>query len=122
MPVEGKQLLAGAGNALDRELTALTEYMAAMDTSLGRSANVSASKMRYQMNRLRRLAANYQLQRETAIGRQAKGLCQALYPAGSSQERVIGAAYFLARHGEGLVDWLVAEAADGYPGHKVIWL
>ena len=122
MPVEGKLLLAGAGSALDRELTALTEYMAAMDESLGRSAHVSASKMRYQMNRLRRMAAKYQLQRESSIGRDAGALCQALSPGGSLQERTIGAAYFLAGHGEGLVDCLVAEAGDGRPGHKVVWV
>ena len=38
--------------------------MQAQDEGLGRSAETAASKMRYQMNRLRTLAANFQLQRE----------------------------------------------------------
>jgi hypothetical protein len=38
------------------------------------------------------------------------------------QERLIGAAYFLARYGSGLVESLIAEAADGCPGHKLIRL
>lgn len=122
MPVEGKRLLAGTGNALDAELTKLTEYMSAMDEELGRSAQTSASKMRYQMNRLRRLAANFQLQKEESLARHAHAVIQALYPHGGLQERLIGAAYFLARYGEPLIDKVVEEAASGCPGHKLIHL
>jgi bacillithiol biosynthesis cysteine-adding enzyme BshC len=122
MPVEGKKLLAGAGNALDAELTKLTEYMAAVDEGLGRSAQTSASKMRYQMNRLRRLAANFQLQKEESLARHAQALELALYPHGGLQERLVGAAYFLARYGDPLVDKVVEEAAGGCPGHKLIHL
>ena len=57
MPIEGKRKLAAAGNALEKELAALREYLGGMDESLGRAAEVSASKMLYQMNRLRRMAA-----------------------------------------------------------------
>ena len=122
MPVAGKRLLASAGNALDSELTALTGYLETLDEGLGRSAQVSASKMRYQMNRLRRMAANFELQKEASLGRHAQAVTQALYPHGGLQERLIGAAYFLARYGNGLVDELVGEAAGGCPGHKLIRL
>ena len=122
MPVTGKQRLASAGNALDKELTALTDYMSSLDEGLGRSADVSASKMRYQMNRLRRLTANFELQKEESLRRHAQAIVNALHPEGGLQERLIGAAYYLARYGEGLLDTLVHEAADGCPGHKVIRL
>jgi bacillithiol synthase len=122
MPIAGKQRLASAGNALDAELTVLTEYMGSLDDGLGRASKVSASKMRYQMNRLRRMAANFELQKEASLGRHAQALTQALYPEGGLQERLIGAAYFLARYGSGLVETLIAEAADGCPGHKLIRL
>jgi bacillithiol synthase len=122
MPVAGKKLLASAGNALDSELTALTGYLESLDEGLGRSALVSASKMRYQMNRLRRMAANFELQKEASLGRHAQAVVQALYPHGGLQERMIGAAYYLARHGDGLVDKLIAEAGGGCPGHKLIRL
>jgi bacillithiol biosynthesis cysteine-adding enzyme BshC len=122
MPIEGKQRLASAGNALDAELTALTGYMETLDAGLGRSAQTSASKMRYQMNRLRRLAANFELQKEASLGKHAQAVAQALHPQGGLQERSIGAAYFLARYGDGLVEGLVKEAADGCPGHKLIRL
>lgn len=122
MPIEGKKLLASAGNAVDAELTNLTGYLESLDAGLGRSAQVSASKMRYQMNRLRRMAANFELQKEASLGRHAQAVAQALHTHGSLQEREIGAAYYLARYGSALVDKLVIEAGDGCPGHKVIRL
>lgn len=122
MPIQGKQRLASAGNALDAELTTLTDYMASVDAGLGRSAQVSASKMRYQMNRLRRMAANFELQKEASLGRHAQAISNAMHPHGSLQEREIGAAYYLARYGSELVEKMVIEAGDGCPGHKVIRL
>jgi uncharacterized protein YllA (UPF0747 family) len=122
MPVEGKQKLAAAGNALDADLTALLEWMHAQDAGLGRSAETSASKMRYQMNRLRTLAANFQLQREASLGRHAEAICQSLYPSGGLQERLHGAAFYLARYGFELAEELVAQAANACPGHTALWL
>jgi uncharacterized protein YllA (UPF0747 family) len=122
MPVEGKQKLAAAGTALDAELAPLLDWMRSLDSGLGRSAETSASKMRYQMNRLRRLAANFQLQREASLGRHAESICQALYPGGVLQERLHGAAYYLARYGFALNEQIVAQAANACPGHTVMWL
>jgi bacillithiol synthase len=122
MPIEGKQKLAAAGMALDAELTPLIEWMRALDAGLGRSAETAASKMRYQMNRLRRLAANFQLQREASLGRHAEALSQALYPGRGLQERLHGAAYSFARHGFELAEELTAQAGNGCPGHTALWL
>lgn len=122
MPVEGKQRLAAAGNALDRELTELTAWMASLDEGLGSTAEVSASKMRYQMNRLRRLAANFQLQREQSLRRHADALKLALFPEKHPQERLIAGAYYLARYGEDVAQLLVDAADSNCPGHKAIWL
>jgi len=122
MPIEGKRKLAAAGNALDAELGPLLEWMHALDEGLGRSAETAASKMRYQMNRLRRLAANFQLQREAALGRHAEAICQAVFPNGALQERVHGAAYYFARYGLELAETLTAQAANACPGHTALWL
>jgi len=122
MPIENKQKLAAAGNALDTELQTLTTYLGSLDEGLGRSAEVAASKMRYQMNRLRRLGANYQLQKETSLRRHADALALALFPNQHLQERLIGAAWFLSRYGEGLASLLVDHAAQECPGHKAIFL
>ena len=67
MPIEAKRRLAAAGNALDEALSAAEDYLGALDASLGRSAEVSGSKMRYQMNRLRRLAATFELQQGSEV-------------------------------------------------------
>ena len=122
IPIEGKRKLAEAGTALEAELASLLEWMGRLDAGLGRSAETAASKMRYQMNRMRRLAANFQLQREATLGRQAEAISLALYPGGVLQERVCGAAYYLARYGFELAEELAAQAANTCPGHTAIWL
>jgi bacillithiol biosynthesis cysteine-adding enzyme BshC len=122
MPEEGKRSLAAAGTALEAELAALLEWMGSLDAGMGRSAETAASKMRYQMSRLRRLAANFQLQSETSLTRQAEAVSQALYPGGALQERVHGAAYYFAHYGFGLAEEMTAQAAKCCPGHAEMWL
>jgi bacillithiol synthase len=122
MPVEGKRKLAAAGTALDAELSPLVEYMKAMDAGLGVSAETSARKMLYQMNRLRRLAANFEMQREGSLRRHAEAIERALNPGGVLQERVHGAAYYFARFGFELAETLTELAMDPCPGHKAVWM
>jgi uncharacterized protein YllA (UPF0747 family) len=122
MPTETKMKLAAAGNAFDAELTALVEWLQSQDKGLGQSAETAAGKMRYQMNRLRTMAANFQLQREATLTRHANSISNALYPGGVLQERVHGAAYYFARHGLELAEMLCERAGDLCPGHSAIWL
>ncbi len=122
IPVEGKRRLAAAGNALDSELTSLVEWMQSLDAGLGRSADTAAGKIRYQMDRLRRLAADFQMQKEASLARHAQAISIALYPNGQLQERLHGAAWYFARHGLQLAEDLVRHAADPCPGHAAIWL
>jgi bacillithiol biosynthesis cysteine-adding enzyme BshC len=122
MPTEGKRKLASAGKALDAELQELLAYMRSLDFGLGRSAETAASKMRYQMNRLRRLAANFQLQKEASLGRHAEAITQALYPQGGLQERLHGAAYYFARYGTELAEQLASTAEKLCPGHAILYL
>jgi bacillithiol biosynthesis cysteine-adding enzyme BshC len=130
MPIEAKRRLAATGNALDEALTAAQDYLGTLDESLGRSAEVSASKMRYQMNRLRRLAATSELNREASLRKHAEALTLHLFPEGHPQERVIAGAWFLATSedapdatpGTALIARLVEEAANQCPGHIVIRL
>jgi bacillithiol synthase len=122
MPIAEKRKLAAVGNTMDAELTALTEYLSGLDESLGRSAEVSGSKMRYQMNRLRRLAANFELQKEASLMKHARAMTLNVFPEGHPQERVVAGVWFLARHGEGLLERIVAEAANLCAGHVVVRL
>jgi bacillithiol biosynthesis cysteine-adding enzyme BshC len=122
VPEEGKLRLAATGTALEAELAVLLEWMGSMDAGLGSSAESAASKIRYQMSRLRRMAADFQLQREASLTRQAEALSQALYPGGALQERVHGAAYYFARYSFGLAEELTQQAAKCRTGHTEIWL
>ncbi len=122
IPIEGKHRLAATGNALNSELEALLAWAEALDPALGRAARVSASKMRYQMNRLRRLAANYQLQKEASIRRHVDTLFFNLFPDRHPQERTIGGIAYLARYGASLLGTLVEQATQDCPGHRAIFL
>jgi len=122
MPVETKQKLAAAGNAVDAELKTLVDWMQSQDKGLGQSAETAAGKITYQMNRLRTLAANFQLQRESTYTRHAESICNALFPEGVLQERIHGAAYYFARYGTELAEAMTAHAQEGCTGHAAIWL
>lgn len=134
MPIEAKRRLATAGKSLDEALTAAEDYLGTLDAGLGRSSKVSASKMRYQMDRLRRLAATFELNRETSLRKHAEAMTLHLFPEGHPQERVIAGVWFLAAYeaahaeapdaapGAGLINLLVGEAENQCPGHMVIRL
>lgn len=122
MPIPLKRKLAAVGNALETELDALTEYLRGIDASLGTAAETSGSKMRYQMDRLRRMAATYGMQKEASLKKHAAALTLNLYPDGHPQERLLAGVWFLARYGDGLIDRLVQVANNQCPGHVVVRL
>ena len=93
-----------------------------MDESLGRSAEVSGSKMQYQMNRLRRMAANFEVQKEASLRKHAEAITLNVFPEGHPQERVVAGMWFMAKYGDGLVERMVAVAANLCPGHVVVRL
>ena len=93
-----------------------------VNPDLGRSGETAASKMRYQMNRLRRLNANFVLQREESLKRHAQAISAALFPEGQLQERVHGAAWYFARHGFEFAEELVEYAGKECPGHMALWM
>ena len=122
MPIEGKRKLAAVGNTLEAELAALTGYLGGMDESLGRAAEVSGSKMLYQMNRLRRMAATFELQKEASLRKHAEAITLNVFPDGHPQERVVAGVWFMAKYGDGLVERLVGVAGNQCPGHVVVRL
>ena len=123
MPIAGKRKIAAAGNAMDAELSALTEYMTGLSTELGRAAGVSANKMRYQMNRLRRMLAQFELQKETSLRKHATAMVLNLLPDTHLQERMLAGIWFVAReNGAPLLETLVKYAGLECPGHRVLFL
>lgn len=122
MPIALKRKLSAVGNALETELDLLTEYLRGIDTSLGTAAETSGSKMRYQMDRLRRMAATYELQKDASLTRHAQAITLNVFPDGHPQERLLAGVWFLARYGEGLIDRIVQVAGNQCPGHVVVRL
>jgi len=62
------------------------------------------------------------LQKEASLGRHAETVAQALFPDEVLQERVHGAAYYLARYGVELAETLTNQAENTCPGHTAIRL
>jgi bacillithiol biosynthesis cysteine-adding enzyme BshC len=122
LPMEAKRKLAGAGNSMDAELGALTEYLGKLSDDLGRAAEVSASKMRYQMDRLRRMAAQFETQKEASLNKHARAMVLSLYPDGHLQQRLLGGAWFLGRDTGNLLETLVEHAGLECPGHRILSL
>jgi hypothetical protein len=122
MPIEGKRKIAAVGNALDTELAALTEYMGTLSDDLGRAGSVSASKMRYQMDRLRRMAARFEMEKEASLAKHATAIMLHLLPQGHLQERVINGVQFLAQDCAALIAALIDAAEQTCPGHRIIRL
>ncbi len=122
MPAEGRRRLEAASRALDAETEALIQWMGAQDEALGKSAEIAASKMQYQMSRLRAMAENFQLQKEASLAKHVQTVVTSLRPGGVRQERVHAAAFYLGRYGVELAERLSLEAEKKCPGHALLWL
>lgn len=122
MPIEAKRRLSATGIAMETELEALIIYLTGIDSSLGRTARVSGSKMLYQMNRLRRMSATFELQKEASLRKHAEAITLSVFPEGHPQERLLAGIWFMARYGHDLIDRLVSAAGNQCPGHVVVRL
>ena len=75
--------------------------------------------MRYQMNRLRRMAATFELQKEGSLKKHAEAMTLHVFPEGHPQERVVAGVWFVAgfeaQGGSGGIDG----AAGGGGGESV---
>jgi hypothetical protein len=75
------------------------------------------------MNRLRRMAATFETQKDASLRKHAEAMMLHLFPDSHPQERVIGGVWFLAQAGDSLDEFiarLVAEAAEMCLGHSVL--
>jgi hypothetical protein len=70
-----------------------------LDPTLMGASETAASKMNYQLERLRQLTTAAELRRSEVVNRHAAGVSQLLYPNRELQERGVAGIYFMARHG-----------------------
>lgn len=99
LPRDVHSAFDSAEKALQASLENVKKSLAPLDPTLVEAAARAASKMHYQINRLRSRAARAELRRVAVLGRHAALLSNALYPAKTLQERQVGGVYFLSRYG-----------------------
>ncbi|MFL6301184.1 MAG: bacillithiol biosynthesis cysteine-adding enzyme BshC [Terriglobales bacterium] len=107
---------------LDSSLEPIMHTLQKLDPTLAEAAKRSASKMRYQLDRLRNLAVKAELGRNEAIARKSEELSAALFPNGTLQEREIAGVSYLARHGMALIAKLHDVLQTSCPGHQIVKL
>jgi bacillithiol synthase len=108
--------------AVEEAMQRVGESLQRLDPTLVEAARRAANKMRYQVGRLEKRAAQAELRREEILTRHAEQIENAVYPHKTLQEREISGVYFHARYGKELVDRLIETAQNPCPEHKVIRL
>jgi len=107
---------------LEGSMAGIRASLERLDPTLVEASERAASKIRYQLDRLRERAARAQLRRSEETAAQAASLSNSLYPQKEPQERVIGAMSFLGRYGAQLLLTLYDAAKTGCPDHQVVYL
>ncbi len=108
--------------AVEEAMQRVGESLQRLDPTLVEASRRAANKMRYQVGRLEKRAAQAELRREEILTRHAEQIENAVYPHKTLQEREISAVYFHARYGQELVDRLIETAQNPCPEHKVVRL
>lgn len=111
-----------ASQNLDQDLESIRRSLEKLDRTLADAAEHAGSKMRYQLQGLRDKAARAEARKNSDLQHHADELSTMLYPDKELQERAIGAAYFLLKHGTGLVEKLKQSLKSGCPEHQVMAL
>ena len=106
--------------AVEEAMQRIGESLQALDPTLVEAGKRAANKMRYQVGRLEKRAAQAELRKEEILSRHAAMIENSLYPHKTLQEREIAGVTFLARHGIELIDRLIEAAAARCPEHKIV--
>lgn len=120
MPGELDARFVDAEEAVIGAMAGISASLQRMDPTLVEAAGRAASKMLYQLRRLRKRAGNAQLHKNQELNRHAEWLSSVLFPAKNLQEREISGVSFLARHGRELLQTLSAAAQADCPDHQVV--
>jgi len=122
LPAELKQGFENGRAAIESAMQELSSGLQKLDPTLVEAAGRATSKMRYQISRLEKRAAQAELRRTEILTRHAMQIENALYPNKTLQEREISGLYFYARYGPELIARLVDLAQARCPEHKVLLL
>ena len=111
IPEPLQRALATAAGTLDRDLGAVCREAAAMDGSLGQSADGVHRKIQHQMNLLEKKVIQASKKNQEIVGRKLTKLENRLYPNRHLQERVFNVTPYLMKYGFSWLDELY-EAVD----------
>jgi uncharacterized protein YllA (UPF0747 family) len=103
LPADLQAAFERATKSVEESFAGLKEGLAKLDPTLVDASQTGASKVQYQLDRLRERAMAAELRRSEVIARHAEIISTALYPENGLQERGVGGAYFVARHGADLL-------------------
>jgi bacillithiol biosynthesis cysteine-adding enzyme BshC len=104
LPPDLQAAFERAKRSVEESFSGLQEALAKLDPTLVEASQTGASKVHYQLDRLRERAMAAELRRSQVVSRHAEALSHALYPQNALQERGVAGAYFVARHGTELLE------------------
>ncbi|MFZ0996838.1 MAG: bacillithiol biosynthesis cysteine-adding enzyme BshC [Candidatus Sulfotelmatobacter sp.] len=111
-----------ANQSVEESFSGLQEALAKLDPTLVEASQTGASKVRYQLDRLRERAMAAELRRSEVVSRHAVALSQALYPENALQERGVAGVYFVARHGTELLRSIYDTLRTDCHDHQILEL
>jgi bacillithiol biosynthesis cysteine-adding enzyme BshC len=107
-------------DATQKRLQALSAELKRLDPTLEDAAKRAASKMMYQISRLKGRAGNAEIRKDGDIARHAAFLSDSLFPHGDLQERSIAGISFISRSAVGWLKELYQAIDPTCAGHQVL--
>ena len=108
--------------AVERSMLAVRDALEQLDKTLIDSARNAEAKMLHQLSSLRSRAARAELRQSEVAERHSRLLMNALYPDKTLQEREFAGAYFLGKHGTGLLRSLLDVINPACVDHQLVTL
>jgi bacillithiol synthase len=122
LPSDLQSAFDRATKSVEDSFDSLRDSLAKLDPTLVEAGQTGASKVRYQLDRLRERAMAAELRRSEVVSRHAEALTQALWPGDALQERGVAGVYYLARHGTSLLDNIYDAMRTDCLDHQVLEL
>jgi len=122
LPADLQAAFERAKKSVEESFSGLKDALAKLDPTLVEASQTGASKIAYQLDRLRERALAAELRRSEVVSRHAAVLSEMLYPNGELQERGIAGAYFVARHGVELLRSIYQTMPTDCYDHQILEL
>jgi bacillithiol biosynthesis cysteine-adding enzyme BshC len=122
LPADLQAAFEGASKSVEESFSGLKDALEKLDPTLVEASQTGASKIHYQLDRLRERALAAELRRSEVVSRHAAVLSEMLYPSGELQERGIAGVYFLARHGTELLQSIYDTMRTDCHDHQILEL